>query len=423
VYRALATANAFARAGWRVTVLTASRDTFTRFTGTDESLEERVDPAIEVVRVPFAWPLMETDVRQYSRARVLFPALWRKWQVRQDQVPFPEIGYGPWKPVIERAALDIHRRDPVDLVLATANPHVTFAAAAALHRQAGVPYVMDYRDAWLLDVFSGDRLHEPGSRAAELERSFVRTAHEVWFVNRPILAWHQQVHPAHADRFHVVENGFDRGLAPELTVRDRDPARSLDFGYIGTMTPAVPLAAFVSGWRLAKTEYPDLTGAHALLYGYLGYYATPRPDLLAQVQAGSDVGVSYCGPVGKAKVADVYANLDALLLVLGTGAYVTSGKVYEYLATGLPIVSVHHPGNAVSEVLDGYPLWFPAPDLTPDGIAAALGRAGLAARHLSRDQHHEALVYGQRFSRDAQLEPRITALTAFVERRREDAHG
>lgn len=165
-----------------------------------------------------------------------------------------------------------------------------------------------------------------------------------------------------------------------------------------------------------------MEGAQALLYGYLGYYATPRPDLLAQVEAGSDVGVSYRGPVGKAEVADIYAHLDALLLVLGTGAYVTSGKVYEYLATGLPIVSVHHPGNAVSEVLDGYPLWFPAPDLTPYGIAGAIGRASIAARHLTADQHRAALAHGRRFSRDAQLEPRIAALTEFVESRREDAH-
>ena len=66
VYRALATANRFAAKGWRVTVLTADRDTFVRYTGADPSLEERIDGRITVVRVPFSWPIHVTDLGQCS---------------------------------------------------------------------------------------------------------------------------------------------------------------------------------------------------------------------------------------------------------------------------------------------------------------------------------------------------------------------
>ena len=55
VYRALATANAFAQDGWDVTVLTGEREIFQRYTGADLTLEER-RPPVRVVRVPFAWP-------------------------------------------------------------------------------------------------------------------------------------------------------------------------------------------------------------------------------------------------------------------------------------------------------------------------------------------------------------------------------
>ena len=50
VYRALATPNAFAAAGWDVTVLTVHRETFHRYTGADDALEELIDPRITVVR-------------------------------------------------------------------------------------------------------------------------------------------------------------------------------------------------------------------------------------------------------------------------------------------------------------------------------------------------------------------------------------
>ncbi len=93
VYRALATANRFAALGWKVTVLTAERGTRSyRFTGADQTLEERVDPSVEVVRVPFDWPLLETDLRRWSKARAANPRVWSKWRTKQDQVPFPEHG-------------------------------------------------------------------------------------------------------------------------------------------------------------------------------------------------------------------------------------------------------------------------------------------------------------------------------------------
>ncbi|SDS13373.1 glycosyltransferase [Jiangella sp. DSM 45060] len=411
VYRGLATANRFARLGWRVTVLTVERDTFVRFTGTDPTLEARIDPAVEVVRVPFAWPVHEPDLRRWSRFRARFPRAWAKWRARRDTVAFPEVGYGPWRRVIEAAAERIHAGDPVDLVLATANPHVAFTAAWRLHRRHGVPYVMDYRDAWLLDVFSGERLHSPRSRAARWERRLVAGAREVWFVNDPIRDWHRRLYPAHADRMRTVANGFDAELAPAPT-GERPPVgdRPVVFGYVGTVTPKVPLAEFVRGWQHGRATSPSLAGAEARIHGYLGFYGQPRPDLLAVIDSASADGVSYRGPVGKADIAATYAGFDVLLLILGAGRYVTSGKVFEYLATGLPVVSVHEPGNAATDVLRGHPLWFPVADLRPETVAAALAAAAEAARSATQEQRAQARAFGAGYRRDLQLDPRIEAL-------------
>ncbi len=421
VYRALAMANAFAAAGWDVTVLTAPRDVFVRYTGVDATLEELVDPRIRVVRVPFRWAGLETDLRRYSWLRVRAPVTWRRVRSRLDLVRFPESGYGPWRPALEDAALAVHAEHPVDLVLATANPHVAFTAAWRLHEAAAVPYVLDYRDAWLLDVFTGERLHGPRSRAATWERRLVGAATEVWFVNEPIRVWHAELYPDAADRLHVVANGYDPGsggaaaAASERSAeRAADPGRPLVFGYIGTVTPKVPLAQFLDGWRLARGQGRDLADAQARLHGYLGYFHTPRAETLELVEQSAP-GVSYEGPVGKSRAASVYAGFDVLLLLLGAGRFVTSGKVYEYLATGLPIVSVHDPGNAVADVLSGYPLWFPVSDLSAPAVAAALTEAAAAARKADSSLHAAALAYAEGFSRDRQLAPRVARLRAVVE--------
>ena len=103
-----------------------------------------------------------------------------------------------------------------------------------------------------------------------------------------------------------------------------------------------------------------------------------------------------------------------MLLILGAGDYVTSGKVYEYVASALPIVSVHAPGNAASEVLRDYPLWFPVPDLEPSSIAAALGAAARAARTADAETRERCREFGRQYARPLQLEPRVAQLFEMV---------
>lgn len=414
VYRALATVNAFAEAGFRVTVLTATRETFTKFTGADTSLEALVDPRVEVVRVPFAWPLLETDVRQWSLARIALPRVWRKARVKLDTVEFPEVTYGPWKRPLEKAAARIHAKDPVDLVVASANPNVDFTVADYLYRRAKVPYVMDYRDAWMLDVFDGGMLHEEGSRVAKLERRLVARASEVWFVNEPIRKWHQERYPGIASRMHVVANGYDPELAPTAHQEPSSPERPLTFGYIGTVGGKVPLAEFCAGWALARRRSPALRNAKAQIWGYLGYYGNPNPALVDLVETYAADGVEYAGPLPKGRVREVYGTFDATLLILGAGKYVTSGKVFEYTAAALPIVSVHSPENAAKDVLQGYPLWFPVTDLEPETVAAALEAAAEAARSASPQTRAACAEFSRQYSRELQLAPRIAALRDLV---------
>ncbi|WP_313566106.1 glycosyl transferase [Mobilicoccus sp.] len=413
VYRALATVNAFVREGFRVTVLTADRQTFEKYTGVDPSLEALVAPGVEVVRVPFAWPAMDTDLRHWSALRMWAPRQWRNRRKKLDRKDFPEIGYGPWREPLERAAVAVHEADPVDLTVATANPNVDFCAAAVLNARFGVPFVMDYRDAWMLDVFDGGLLHEEGGREDRIERSLLAGASEAWFVNAPIRDWHAARHPRLAARMHVVANGYDPDFAPRpRTTRSERP---LTFGYIGTASAKVPMREFAAGWRLARERGGDLDGARAQLWGYLGFYATPNPGLLRLVEDHAADGLTYEGPVPKAAVRSTYESFDVCLLILGAGRYVTSGKVFEYAASALPIVSVHDPGNAATDVLRDYPLWFGVADLDPGTIADALEAAARAALTADEATRTACAEFAARYARDLQIEPRVRALREMVE--------
>ncbi|MGW8484259.1 glycosyltransferase [Microbacterium sp. NPDC055903] len=415
VYRALATVNAFARAGWDVTVLTVPRQIFEMSTGIDASLEEKVAEGIRVLRVDPRATAHENDLRRWSRLRARNIELWRGIDRMRDIRRFPELSYGRWRPALERAAARVHSEHPVDLAIGTANPNVDFATGDYLHRRHGVPYVMDYRDAWALDVFTGEAAPNWVPGAGKLERRLLQSAAEVWFVNEPIRAWHE-AHYGGADRMYVVSNGFDEYESP-LTVPLREGRDGgLVFGYIGTISDQVPITQLIEGWRLARSDGRVPVNAQLILHGYVGH--TGGGTAAEVIASAADVGVQFRGPVSKARIGDVYAGFDVLVLALGTGRYVTSGKVFEYLATGIPVVSVHDPANAATTVVQDAPGWVGARSLSTDDIAEALSESARVAEAQTPELRTAAQNWGARYARQAQLDPRIEALRDRVDEER-----
>jgi hypothetical protein len=66
---------------------------------------------------------------------------------------------------------------------------------------------------------------------------------------------------------------------------------------------------------------------------------------------------------------------------------------------------VHVPEAAASDVLRGYPLWFPCADLSPEAIREALVKAADAARVATPEDSDACRAYAAAYTREAQLEP------------------
>ncbi|APX03358.1 hypothetical protein BWQ92_18000 [Arthrobacter sp. QXT-31] len=417
VYRALATANAFVDAGWKVTVLTATREVFEFQTGTDIELERKVDPRLRIVRAPFSWIRGEPDLAKWSRARIASNLLWSFMRAKSDRMAFPEPVYGGWKKALLDETDRIHQDDPVDLVIGTANPNVDFMPGWHLYKKAGIPYVMDYRDTWHLNVYTDTFVGSRLSRSARLEEKLLRSAAEVWFVNAPIRDWHAKTYPAGSSRFQVVANAFDPDFAQAfagMSKPERSATEGLVFGYLGTIYGPMPLRESLEGWRIARSRSELLRNSRFEIHGRLGHYSEPDPAILALLKEYAGDGVTYEGPVSKTAVADKYKGFDALMLILGKSKYVTSGKVFEYAASGLPIASLHHPETASTSILSGHQDWFPVPDLLPESIAETILKTAQRAAVMTSGDYARNQAWADHLSRDKQLQPRIGHLTELV---------
>ncbi len=414
-YRMRATANLFCDLGWDVTVLTLPASSWALEYGVDPTLSEGVDPRVRVVEMPLRRRDLEPDVRTYSWWRARFPQRWRTWRHRLDELAFPEKVFGTWRATIEQFALQVHRSRPVDLTLVSPAPYTMLPAAWTLRRRHGVPFAVDYRDAWSLDVLRGVEAFPVASRAGRWEQRLMAHAAAVWCVNEPIAEFYRRRYPAAADRLRVVRNGFDAPPSQEAWGRpavQRPAGAPLEFGYLGTVNfPVQQTANLLAGWRAARAAEPLLAQARFSIRGHLGAGAAKGANAhSARIAQYAADGVSHGGPVAKAEVESLYAGWDVLVLALAGGRYVTSGKVYEYMATGLPIVSVHEPVHAATDLLRGYPLHVAAASLEPADVAEALARAARMATSATAQQRADARAFAAQYERRAQLRPAVLEL-------------
>ena len=414
VYRCTAVANGFAEAGWDVTVLTVDGNIWAELTGTDKQLVEAIDPRINVVHVCDGGSEEpgRRDIRRYSRLRIEAPYIWKELFRRRSRKDFPEDFHAWGFKRASRAARERHRDQPGELVMAAASPYVSFKVAREL---AEVPYVLDYRDAWAFNTFTGAEIFSTTSDRGVLEHEYLQGAMQTWFVNDPI---QDEYVPRYADAsaaMRVVPNGFDPqpGHARPAVKATAEPR----FGYLGTLQyTAVPLTEFLAGWDQTFSS-TELLGAHAIFRGKLSPTGLVPADVLELFNSGIHRGLAYEGPISKRDVASFYQSVDALLLILPPGKYVTGGKTAEYLATGLPIVSIHASDSAASTLLRDYPLWFEAKDLTPESISVALQACAQELAAPDPDRWAAAWAYGQRFERSTSLRPAIEELRVELNRR------
>jgi glycosyltransferase involved in cell wall biosynthesis len=206
--------------------------------------------------------------------------------------------------------------------------------------------VLDLRDEWLgyhLPELDGDASPWKHTRAADLEKTAVQASDVVVTVTPPWVNDLVRRYPDEpASKFVCIPNGYD----PE-TLKDfhwtPPPAPPLIVGYMGTVysnpvySPAPyldALEAMSAKWRgRVQTRIIGRVAADAVHLLANRKTAVVQTGFLPQVEAFQKMAESHC-----------------LLLIIGNST-VHSGKLFEYLAMGIPILAITPPDGEVGRVM------------------------------------------------------------------------
>ena len=326
--------------GWQPTVVTAAN---TDGHKVDAGMLADIPTDVRVVRVPMLNEQVRDVVRRVTSgtaigARVAESLNWRL----RERFRKPDL-YALWRPTVRRAGLKLLRESQYDAIFATGFPWTTLLAGLDLSKATGLPLIADFRDPWVgEDLFRSER--PPLDEERPLERQVVEHAAAVITVaptmTKRMIAAYPEQDPA---KFVTIFNGFDptdlAGPVPQATNRFR--------------------IVFAGVWKEGYNPSP--------LYDVIEWLKRTSPELLAGVEvvaAGFEPGeaarrglaahISEVGVLSHQEAVSLMHSADVLFLTNGDGARQQlglPGKMYEYLATGRPVLALTHPDGDAGRII------------------------------------------------------------------------
>ncbi len=256
-------------------------------------------------------------------------------------VGFPDDYIG-WFPFAVRAGSRLMQAWHPDVLYASAMPYTSLLVAAWLARRFQTPWVAELRDLWV--DFHRYRFGSVRRRLEEvLERRVLSSASALVTVSEPLAT---TLRTKYEKPTAVVLNGFDSeegAAAEEARKSDPELLRIVYTGmiYEGRQDPSPLFAAL------------QMMGADAqrVRVEFYGRYLEAARESAARMGL---TNVVVDGQVPHGESLRLQRHADVLLLLLWTdlaerGVY--TGKLFEYIGAGRPILAVGPSGSVASELI------------------------------------------------------------------------
>lgn len=252
-----------------------------------------------------------------------------------------------WEREVESACASLSHND-VDVILASGPPFISFRLARSLSKRLERPYVLDYRDPWVTGAGS-TRLRTRS--IMNDERRILQESSAVTVISPSLLDSRIDL----GSKKHVITNGFDpeemRGVIP------------YNFGhfaivYTGVFYPPsrviTPLMAALR--RLKEHPFPEGSEFNNWKFHYFG----PNVDHVLCEANSYGIADRVCihGRVPRAEALAAVRGSSLTVVITsvldgcnGQSSGTITGKLFEPLGMGVPILLVAHAGSDVEMII------------------------------------------------------------------------
>ncbi|MFH1675816.1 MAG: glycosyltransferase [bacterium] len=244
-------------------------------------------------------------------------------------IPDPKIGW--FHPAIKKAD-EILKTNKVDMIFSTSPEATDHVIARVIAHKTGIPWVIDFRDPWTTSLYAINRPMWAKRKEEALELRCLTEADAISVVQARYRDEYFEKYPSlinHTEKFRILPNGFDRNDFAGISPMKFDKWTVV---YTGSISAPRDPEPFFKGWKRACEKSEDFRKNAGCFF--MGEFDSRFHELAPKyIMDGLRV-------MGFKKRDEVYsAQLGAGALLIIAEGYVT-GKAYEYLAAGRPIIAI-----------------------------------------------------------------------------------
>ncbi len=331
--------------GWVPTVVTVENNNYYI---RDESLLSKIPKEVGVIRIP------GFDFYNYYRG-------FRKFKLHKIISFFGNITAIPdtqtfWKNDVKRKLPQLINPQEFNLIYATYGPGSNLLIGQWLKRCYGLPLVIDFRDEWANNphIKSKIRLRVKKPLFARFERKCVESSEKVICLNEVMKKNFLKRYPNEdRNKFVIIPNGYDTE-----NYKIRKEPKDLFFNpqkfnivYTGSFYGSRSPAKFLRSITELIQEKPSYE--ERLRVYFIGNVKTK--EVLNFIKKESLMKIIKIIPyIPHNKLIQYLYHADLLLMIIGEmpgaeGVY--TGKLFEYIAVGRPILAIVPPNGVAAQVV------------------------------------------------------------------------
>jgi glycosyltransferase involved in cell wall biosynthesis len=263
-------------------------------------------------------------------------------KIKHFTCPDPQV---LWYPFAIRRASKLIRREQIQTVVVTAPPFSAFLIANELKRRfPGLCIIADVRDEWLEYfakefVFRGDKYI--ADRCAQIERGTVESCDRVVSVTQTSLNEVRSRYPQQpSEKFVLIPNGFEPSVFAEFSAKPHQ-TKNLLVTYTGTIYKPCSPKPYLDALDRLPEVFPHIETR------FVGRIAEEFDRSIFENRNSS---LHFHDFVPQKEALSFMEEAD-LLLLPWTDRFNIPGKVFEYLATGKPILAICSPDSEVARII------------------------------------------------------------------------